>query len=71
LANGVGLLAGMSRAAVLPNGRVLRHPGELQWLERRGMQAADRFEKARRKPKLPPAEGVGADRNLLVQALAR
>jgi hypothetical protein len=35
------MLPGMSRAAVIPKGRVLRHPGDLQWLERRRLQAAD------------------------------
>jgi transposase len=33
----------MSRAAISPNGRVLRHPGDLEWLERRRLQAADLF----------------------------
>jgi transposase len=32
----------MSRA-LSPNGRVLRHPGDLQWLERRRLQAAELF----------------------------
>ena len=33
----------MSRSAVSSNGRVLRHPGDLQWLERRRLQAAELF----------------------------
>ena len=37
------MLPGMSRAAVTSKGRVLRHPGDLQWLERRRLQAADLF----------------------------
>jgi transposase len=37
------MLRGMSRAAISPNGRVLRHPGDLEWLERRRLQAADLF----------------------------
>jgi leucine-zipper of insertion element IS481 len=36
------MLPGMSRA-LSPKGRVLRHPGDLQWLERRRRQAADLF----------------------------
>jgi hypothetical protein len=28
------MFRGMSRAAISPNGRVLRHPGDLEWLER-------------------------------------
>src|SRR6266511_587737 len=32
------MLRGMSRAAITPKGRVLRHPGDLQWLERRRVQ---------------------------------
>jgi hypothetical protein len=40
----------MSRAAISPNGRVLRHPGDLEWLERRRLQAADCSPRAR--PKL-------------------
>jgi hypothetical protein len=37
------MLRGMSRSAISPNGRVLRHPGDLEWLERRRRQAADLF----------------------------
>src|SRR5512132_4274043 len=37
------MLRGMSRSAISPNGRVLRHPGDLEWLERRRLQAADLF----------------------------
>jgi transposase len=37
------MLRGMSRSAISPKGRVLRHPGDLQWLERRRLQAADLF----------------------------
>ena len=35
------MLLGMTQVAVTPKGRVLRHLGDLQWLERRRLQAAD------------------------------
>jgi hypothetical protein len=50
---------------------VLRHPGDLQWLERRRLQAADLFAQGTSKGEVASSWGVGADRNLLVQALAR
>jgi transposase len=49
----------MSRA-LSPNGRVLRHPGDLQWLERRRLQAADLFEQGRSKAEVAHRLGVSA-----------
>jgi transposase len=57
LVNAVGYARGMSRAAVTPKGRVLRHPGDLQWLERRRLQAADLF--AQRKTRAEVASALG------------
>jgi transposase len=50
----------MSRSAISPNGRVLRHPGDLQWLERRRLQAADLFEQGRSKAEVAHRLGVSA-----------
>lgn len=50
----------MSRAAVSPNGRVLRHPGDLQWLERRRLQAADLFAQGKTKAEVAHQLGVSA-----------
>jgi len=49
----------MSRAAISPNGRVLRHPGDLKWLERR-LQAADLFEQGKSKAEVAHQLGVSA-----------
>ena len=43
------MLRGMSRSALSSNGRVLRHAGDLEWLERRRMQAADLFAQGKSK----------------------
>ena len=50
----------MSRAAITPNGRVLRHPGDLEWLERRRLQAADLFAQGRTKAEVAGELGVSA-----------
>ena len=50
----------MSRAAVTPKGRVLRHPGDLQWLERRRLQAADLFAQGKTKAEVAGELGVSA-----------
>jgi transposase len=50
----------MSRSAVTPKGRVLRHPGDLQWLERRRMQAADLFAQGKTKAEVAHQLGVSA-----------
>ena len=49
----------MSRAAVTPNGRVLRHPGDLQWLERR-LQAAELFAQGKTRAEVAGQLGVSA-----------
>src|SRR5262249_51599804 len=49
----------MSRA-ISPNGRVLRHPGDLQWLERRRLQAADLFAQGKTKAEVADQLGVSA-----------
>jgi transposase len=54
------MLRGMSRAAVTPKGRVLRHPGDLQWLERRRLQAADLFAQGKTKAEVAGELGVSA-----------
>jgi hypothetical protein len=43
------MLRGMSRSALSSKGRMLRHPGDLEWLERRRMQAADLFAQGKSK----------------------
>jgi DNA-binding CsgD family transcriptional regulator len=53
------MLPGMSRA-VTPKGRVLRHPGDLQWLERRRLQAADLFAQGKTKAEVAGELGVSA-----------
>jgi transposase len=58
--NGVGSAPGMSRAAISPNGRVLRHPGDLEWLERRRVQAADLPAQGRTKAEVAGELGVSA-----------
>jgi transposase len=50
----------MSRAAITPNGRVLRHPGDLEWLERRRLQAADLFVQGKSKAEVAGELGVSA-----------
>jgi transposase len=55
-----GMLSGMSRAAISPNGRVLRHPGDLQWLQRRRLQAADLFAQGKTKAEVALELGVSA-----------
>jgi transposase len=50
----------MSRAAISPKGRVLRHPGDLQWLERRRLQAADLFAQGKTKAEVAGQLGVSA-----------
>jgi transposase len=50
----------MSRAAISPNGRVLRHPGDLEWLERRRLQAADLFAQGKTKAEVAGELGVSA-----------
>jgi transposase len=54
------MLPGMSRAAVTPKGRVLRHPGDLQWLERRRLQAADLFAQGKTRAEVAGELGVSA-----------
>jgi transposase len=54
------MLRGMSRAAISPNGRVLRHSGDLEWLERRRMQAADLFAQGKTKAEVADQLGVSA-----------
>jgi transposase-like protein len=54
------MLPGMSRAAVTPNGRVLRHPGDLRWLERRRLQAADLFAQGKTRAEVAQVLGVSA-----------
>ena len=49
----------MSRA-LLPNGRVLRHPGDLQWLERRRAQAGEVFAQGRTRVEVAGQLGVSA-----------
>ena len=57
---GWGYAPGMSRAAISPNGRVLRHPGDLEWLERRRLQAADLFAQGKTKAEVAGELGVSA-----------
>jgi transposase len=54
------MLPGMSRAAVTTKGRVLRHPGDLQWLERRRLQAADLFAQGKTRAEVAGELGVSA-----------
>jgi transposase len=54
------MLPGMSRSAVTPKGRVLRHPGDLQWLERRRLQAADLFAQGKTRAEVAGELGVSA-----------
>jgi transposase len=49
----------MSRA-LSSNGRVLRHPGDLQWLERRRLQAAELFAQGKTKAEVASELGVSA-----------
>jgi transposase len=49
----------MSRA-ISPNGRVLQHPGDLQWLERRRLQAAELFAQGKTKAEVAGELGVSA-----------
>jgi transposase len=49
----------MSRA-LSSNGRVLRHPGDLEWLERRRLQAADLFAQGKSKAEVASELGVSA-----------
>jgi DNA-binding NarL/FixJ family response regulator len=50
----------MSRSAVSSNGRVLRHPGDLQWLERRRLQAAELFAQGKSNTEVAHQLGVSA-----------
>jgi transposase len=50
----------MSRSAVSSNGRVLRHPGDLQWLERRRLQAAELFAQGKSNTEFAHQLGVSA-----------
>src|SRR5437762_7359 len=50
----------MSRAAVTPKGRVLRHPGDLEWLERHRLQAADLFAQGKTRAEVAGELGVSA-----------
>jgi transposase len=54
------MFRGMSRAAMSPNGRVLRHPGDLEWLERRRLQAADLFAQGKTRAQVAGELGVSA-----------
>src|SRR5215217_4435779 len=54
------MLPGMSRTAVTPNGRVLRHSGDLRWLERRRLQAADLFAQGKTRAEVAQVLGVSA-----------
>jgi transposase len=54
------MLPGMSRSAVTSKGRVLRHPGDLQWLERRRLQAADLFAQGKTRAEVAGELGVSA-----------
>jgi transposase len=54
------MLPVMSRSAVTPKGRVLRHPGDLQWLERRRLQAADLFAQGETRAEVAAELGVSA-----------
>ena len=54
------MLPGMSRVAVTPKSRVLRHPGDLQWLERRRLQAADLFAQGKTRAQVAGALGGSA-----------
>ena len=54
------MLRGMSRAAVTLKGRVLRHPGDLQWLEGRRLQAADLFAQGKTRAQVAGELGVSA-----------
>lgn len=56
----VVVLPGMSRAAVTSKGRVLRHPGDLQWLGRRRLQAADLFAQGKTRAEVAGELGVSA-----------
>ena len=47
----------MSRA-LSPKGRVLRHPGDRQWLERRRLQAAELFAQGKTKAEVAGELGV-------------
>jgi transposase len=49
----------MSRA-LSANGRVLRHPGDLQWLERRRVQAAELFAQGKTRAEVAGQLGVSA-----------
>ncbi|HEY6664392.1 MAG TPA: transposase [Propionibacteriaceae bacterium] len=49
----------MSRA-LSPNGRVLRHPGDLEWLERRRLQAAELFAQGKTRAEVAGQLGVSA-----------
>src|SRR5829696_3417555 len=54
------MVPGMSRVAVTPKGRVLRHPGDLQWLERRRLQAGDLFAQGKTRAEVAGELGVSA-----------
>ncbi|HZA84971.1 MAG TPA: helix-turn-helix domain-containing protein, partial [Actinomycetes bacterium] len=50
----------MRRSAVTPKGRVLRHLGDLQWLERRRLQAAGLFAQGKTRAEVAGELGVSA-----------
>jgi transposase len=54
------MLRGMSQAAISLNGRVLRHPGDLEWLERRRLQAAELFAQGKTRTEVAGELGVSA-----------
>ena len=57
------MLPGMNRAVVHPmirKGRVLGHPGDLQWLERRRLQAADLFAQDKTRAEIAGELGLSA-----------
>jgi transposase len=56
----VGYAPRHDRSAVTPKGRVLRHPGDLEWLERRRLQAADLFAQGKTKAEVAHQLGVSA-----------
>ena len=59
--NGVGLCSRHEPSSYHPpNGRVLRHPGDLEWLERRRLQAADLLAQRRTRAEVAGELGVSA-----------
>ena len=58
--NAVGYAPRHEPSSCHPKGRVLRHPGDLQWLERRRLQAADLFAQGKTRAEVAGALGVSA-----------